>query len=99
MTAALVRDHTTYAGIDAYLEGYAITGGRLASLEVPAVLLTAEDDPIIPVDDLARLAQSPLLRVVRTRYGGHTGFLRSWSGDSWANDFVCGELAAALERR
>jgi uncharacterized protein len=92
MTADLVRDHTSYADIDAYLEGYAITGARLSSLEVPAVLLTADDDPIIPVADLSRLASSPLLTVVRTRHGGHTGFLRNWRGESWANEFVLDRL-------
>jgi predicted alpha/beta-fold hydrolase len=93
MTAELVSSHTSYADIDAYLEGYAITGARLASLEVPAVILIADDDPIIPVEDLGRLVGHPLLRIVRTRYGGHTGFLQSWRGDSWANAFVSQELA------
>lgn len=96
MTAELVKGHTAYAHIDAYLEGYAITGARLAALAIPSVILIAEDDPIIPVADLARLAPSPLLTIVRTRYGGHTGFLSSWRGESWANAFVLRELAAAL---
>jgi predicted alpha/beta-fold hydrolase len=96
MTAALVSGHTDYPGIDAYLEGYAITGARLASLEVPAVLLTSDDDPIIPVGDLARLATHPLLRVERTRHGGHTGFLLNWRGDSWANALVHAEIEATL---
>jgi uncharacterized protein len=97
MTASLVRGHTSYADIDAYLEGYAITGTRLASLEVASTILIADDDPIIPVDDLARLAPGPLLQIVRTRHGGHTGFLQSWRGDSWANAFVRQELAATLD--
>jgi predicted alpha/beta-fold hydrolase len=96
MTAALVSGHTTYADIDAYLEGYAITGRRLATLEVPSVILIADDDPIIPVEDLSRLATGPLLRVVRTRYGGHTGFLQNWRGESYANAFVMSELAAVV---
>jgi uncharacterized protein len=96
MTAALVRDHTSYADIDAYLEGYAITGARLATLSVPAVLLIADDDPIIPVADLERIEPNPKLRIVRTRYGGHTGFLQSWSGESWANAFVRQELASLV---
>jgi predicted alpha/beta-fold hydrolase len=96
MTAELVRGHTTYAGIEEYLEGYAITGARLSTLAIPSVILIADDDPIIPVEDLSRLAPNPLLRVVRTRHGGHTGFLQSWRGGSWANAFVMEELAASL---
>jgi hypothetical protein len=92
MTAELVSSHTSYADIDAYLEGYAITGTRLANLRVPSVVLIADDDPIIPIGDLARLAPHPELRIVRTRHGGHTGFLQNWRGDSWANAFVVHEL-------
>ena len=96
MTAELVKGHTSYADIDAYLEGYAITGTRLSTLAIPSVILISDDDPIIPVEDLARLAPGPLLRVVRTRHGGHTGFLANWRGESWANAFVLRELAASL---
>lgn len=96
MTAALVREHTAYSGIDAYLEGYAITGSRLAGLAVPASLLVAEDDPIIPVADLDRLARNELLHVVRTPHGGHTGFLMNWRGESWANAFVREQIEASL---
>ena len=97
MTAELVKGHTSYADIDAYLEGYAITGTKMATLAIPSVILIADDDPIIPAEDLARLAPNPLLRIVRTRHGGHTGFLSSWRGESWSNAFVMRELASALD--
>jgi len=89
MTDVLVRDHTEFPAIGDYLDGYAITGTRLATLKAPAVILTALDDPIIPAADLARLAVSPLLRVVTTEHGGHMGFLESPLRPSWVNDFVC----------
>ena len=88
MTAALVARHTTYAHIDDYLQGYAITGDRLAQLAAPAVILTSQDDPIIPARDLARLAPSPRLEVHVTQHGGHTGFLERLGEPSWANRFV-----------
>ena len=97
MTAELVKGHTSYGDIDAYLEGYAITGTKMATLAIPSVILIADDDPIIPAEDLARLAPNPLLRIVRTSHGGHTGFLSSWRGESWSNAFVMRELAAALD--
>ncbi len=52
--------------IGAYLDGYAITGDRLATLQAPAVILASRDDPIIPAADLARVAHHPDLRVVTT---------------------------------
>jgi len=88
MTDVLVRQHTEFAGIAEYLDGYAITGDRLATLKAPATLLAALDDPIIPAADLARLARTPHLRVVTTEHGGHMGFLVSPFRPSWVNDFV-----------
>jgi predicted alpha/beta-fold hydrolase len=88
MTAALVRDHTEFADAASYLEGYAVTGSRLASLRVPARILTSEDDPIIPVADVARLADSPYLRVQRESWGGHCGFIENLHAASFADRFV-----------
>jgi predicted alpha/beta-fold hydrolase len=88
MTAELVREFTDFASLDAYLAGYAITGGRLATLRCPATILLAEDDPMIPAADLAKLAPSPHLSIVRTRHGGHCGFVDRLHGPSFADRLV-----------
>jgi uncharacterized protein len=88
MTAALVDRHTEYPTLAEYLSGYAITGARLATLAAPARLLTAADDPIIPADDLQHLAPSPQLTIVRTRHGGHCGFIDRLGRPSFADRFV-----------
>jgi len=88
MTAGLVAQCTEFPSLAAYLEGYAVTGDRLATLRVPAGLLLAEDDPIVPWADLQRLAPSSRLTVVRTRYGGHCGFAAGVARPSIANRFV-----------
>lgn len=95
MTAAMVARHTQFPDIGAYLDGYAITGDRLSTLAAPAVILTSQDDPIIPVEDLARLARHPQLRVVTTARGGHMGFLISPRAGSWVNGFVLREMNLA----
>jgi len=92
MSAAMVARHTGFPDIGAYLDGYAITGDRLATLNAPAVILASRDDPIIPASDLERLAKHPLLRVVTTERGGHMGFLISPRAGSWINEFVLHEL-------
>jgi predicted alpha/beta-fold hydrolase len=88
MTRELVRRHTSYPDMDSYLNGYAITGERLKSLAVPARILAAADDPIIPSADLSALASPPLLSVQREAYGGHCGFLEKYHGASYADRFV-----------
>jgi predicted alpha/beta-fold hydrolase len=92
MTADLVARHTDFPSLQAYLEGYAVTGDRLAGLRVPASVLLAEDDPIVPAADLTRLAPSPQLTVVRSRYGGHCGFGDGVARPSAADRFVLAQF-------
>lgn len=93
MTAALVREHTDFRTMQEYLDGYAITGGRLHTLAVPAHLLCAADDPIIPMVDLELLARSPLLEVNPLPRGGHCGFVESLRGPSFADRYVLRRFA------
>lgn len=97
MTAALVRDHTGFASIEEYLQGYAITGRRLANLQVPSGVLLADDDPLVPAEDLHHLAPSANLTVWRSRYGGHCGFMRGWSVPSAADEFVLEQFKACSQ--
>jgi uncharacterized protein len=83
MTAELVRSHTEFATLEEYLNGYAITGARLAGLEVPASILIALDDPMIPAAALARLARPASLSLTVSRYGGHCGFFEHLRGPTW----------------
>ena len=92
MTAELVRRHSEFATLEEYLNGYSITGERLASLAVPAHILTSLDDPMIPAGALARLARPAALTVTVTRYGGHCGFIESLAGLTWAERFVLARL-------
>ena len=96
MTDVLVRTYAGFATMQAYLEGYAITGARLLTLGVPAGVLLADDDPIIPVDDHQHLARTPWLEVLRTAHGGHCGFLEDWRGNSFADRFVLARFARYL---
>lgn len=92
MTAELVTRFTEFPTLEDYLQGYAITGQRLARLEVPASIITAADDPIIPAQDLERLARNRALRVTVTRHGGHCGFVEHLARPSWAERAILREL-------
>ncbi len=95
MTRLLVARHTEFPNLDAYLNGYAITGAQLARLAAPATILAAQDDPIIPAGDIVRLAHGPRLNVLTLPRGGHMGFMESPWADSWVNAFVSRELGIA----
>lgn len=85
MTELLVARYSEFADLDAYLNGYAIVGDVLANLEVPAHLLMALDDPIIPARDLQSLARNPNLHVTAAANGGHCGFMDRINSESWAD--------------
>ena len=94
MTAELVRSYTEFPTLEDYLNGYAITGARLAPLEVPALILTSLDDPIIPAGALARLARPAALSISVTRYGGHCGFFQQLTGPTWLERRILAELGS-----
>lgn len=92
LTQELILRETEFGTLDAYFDGYAIHGGRLAALTVPGAILMAKDDPIIPVEDFASLQLPPQIRLDLTEQGGHCGFIRDWSLHSWAEDYLAARL-------
>ncbi len=93
MTAALVH-HTPFATVEEYLQGYALTAARLSSVRVPCGMLLAEDDPLVPIEQLADLKVPARLCVRRTRYGGHCGFIESPRALTLAERFVLEQFAS-----
>ena len=85
MTELLVKNFSEFSDLDAYLNGYAITGDALANLTVPSHILISLDDPIIPAHDLQHLANTPHLHVTSIPNGGHCGFMDSFNKASWAD--------------
>jgi uncharacterized protein len=99
MTAELVRRFTEFPTLDDYLDGYSITGSRLAPLKIPARIITSLDDPIIPAHSLQRLARPASLQLTVTRHGGHCGFLERLSGPSWVERRIVEEFDSEMISR
>lgn len=93
LTARMVEQYTDFGDLERYLDGYSIAGDRLASMEVRASILTAADDPIIPVDDFRALKLPSTVRLEIAPFGGHCGFLRSLGGRTYAEDFIAAAIA------
>jgi predicted alpha/beta-fold hydrolase len=88
--------YASFPDLDAYLNGYAITGDALARLAVPSKVIAAADDPVIPSADLADLAASPALTIQVFPHGGHCAFLEDYRLRSWVDRAVLQELQAAM---
>lgn len=88
--------YTPYASVEEYFSAYALVGDRLAGLSMPAYLIAAEDDPIIPVADLQRIDAIDRLSIETCRYGGHCGFIVDLAAHSWVESRIlqlCDEVS------
>jgi uncharacterized protein len=94
LTRSLVLRHTDFGSLENYLDGYSIAGAALASLRVPATILTAADDPVIPVADFRALELSPLVELDIAPHGGHCGFIRDFSLRTFTEDYIAERMLA-----
>ena len=92
LTRQMVLRHTDFGTLENYLDGYSIAGSKLAALTVPATILTAEDDPVIPVAEFRELALAADTELTIVPHGGHCGFIRDLSLRSWCEDFLVARM-------
>jgi predicted alpha/beta-fold hydrolase len=76
-------------------------------IAVPALVITAEDDPFVPIEPFTdgRLRGNPHIHLFVTRHGGHCGFIDERTGEDgyWAErqivEFAARVATAGLQRR
>ena len=83
MTEILLKRYTEFQKPADYFRKYAVTGDALAHLNVPLTIVTAADDPIIPIEDFYELKLNPATELIIHPHGGHNGFLESLTGRTW----------------
>jgi uncharacterized protein len=93
LTESLVQRHAGFAGARDYYDGYSLLGNTLNDLRVPSHLLIALDDPIVPAVDVQYLPSNSHLYLTCSQYGGHCGFIASWSGERWVNHWAMQSLS------
>ena len=94
MTNYFVLRYTEFPDLESYLAGYSLTGSRLAGLAVPSTMLLANDDPVIPIFDSGRIAQSACLTIDKSAFGGHCGFLWDYRLNSWLDQYIIDVIAS-----
>jgi predicted alpha/beta-fold hydrolase len=70
----------------------ASSGPWLASINVPTVILTAKDDPVVPFSMFSQFPLSSDIELVATSHGGHIGFLAGETKDPdrhWMDWRIC----------
>ncbi len=66
-----------------YFREYSLLEDTIKDLPVPATIITAKDDPIIPVEDFYRLELNHRTNLVIHAFGGHNGFIDGFFLKSW----------------
>ncbi len=99
LTGWLVERHTAFATLQDYFDGYSIAGQRLSALQVPADILMARDDPVIPFTSFRHWRLPVHARLEIARWGGHCGFIENLRGDGFSERWVAQRLAAAVGAR
>jgi len=94
LTRSLVLRHTSFGSLENYLNGYSVEGDRLASLRVPATILTSSDDPVIPIEDFLELKLPPHVELDIASHGGHCAFIRDFSLRSFTEDYIAERMLA-----
>lgn len=93
LTGWLVEHETEFGTLENYFDGYSIAGERVAALALPADVLMAEDDPVIPYASFRDWRLPAHARLEVARWGGHCGFLENAACDGFAERWVASRLA------
>ena len=80
-----VPRHTASKTTVDYFETYRLHSKTLQSLTVPTHIISSMDDPITRISELNDIVGegTPLLKVDKTAYGGHCGFIQDLGLSSW----------------
>ena len=101
VTDKMIEKFSDFRSASDYFKEYSILNNAIDDLPVPTTIVTAADDPIIPVDDFYELELNHRTEMIIHAHGGHNGFidgiyLKSWYEQTLANWFD--EIAAKAER-
>jgi predicted alpha/beta-fold hydrolase len=93
--------HFGFAGADDYYHR-ASAMRVIDRIRVPALVITAEDDPFVPVAPFRdpRIAANPFIRLIVTPHGGHCGFVTDAKEDDgyWAETQIVNFARSAITR-
>ena len=83
ITDWLLEEYSDYSSAQDYFRDYSILGGALKNIQVCTTIITAKDDPIIPVEDFYTLEINDAIKLIIQSYGGHNGFIDGLLLKSW----------------
>jgi len=83
VTDAMLHDYSDYGSSKDYFRQYSVVKQAIKDITVPATVIMAADDPIIPVEDFYRLKTNDRTTMAIQPYGGHNGFIDGLYLQGW----------------
>jgi predicted alpha/beta-fold hydrolase len=83
VTDLMLEKYSDYPSAAEYFKAYSILNDDIDDLPVATTIITAADDPIIPVEDFQRLKLNHRTRLEIHACGGHNGFIDGFFFKSW----------------
>lgn len=93
MTNLLLSRYSEYPDTKTYFKSYGVYGPDIADIQVPTTIITAADDPVIPIEDFHNLKTSLCTDLVIHKRGGHNGFVDSVCGPAWYDRFMLNKFS------
>lgn len=96
ITARFAEEQTEYGALESYLAAYTLNPKQILEAASPLAIITAADDPVIPLADFRGLDTRGALQAFEiTAHGGHCGFIENLGLESWAERRVLALLDQA----
>jgi predicted alpha/beta-fold hydrolase len=83
VTDVLLERYSDFQKARDYFQAYAVMGSDIENIRIPTTIITAKDDPIIPIEDFYDLKLNNDIQLVIHSHGGHNGFITGFKLRSW----------------
>jgi hypothetical protein len=88
ITEVLVAKYTNHKDACDYFSHYTLLGDSLKDISIPTTIITASDDPIIPVKNFYELTLNKNINLIIHQHGGHIGYIENYYLQSWIDPFL-----------
>gem|GEM_PF-14955 len=88
LTERIMRYYPDFPTWRDYFNQYTLRDEFFSGLKVSTTIFISEDDPVIPSEDYDNISRHEHLRIFRTKYGGHCGFLDLFPARRWYNEII-----------
>jgi len=83
VTDVLLEAYSDFPTARDYFNAYSVMGSAIAEINTPTTIITAEDDPIIPIKEFYDLKLNKHIQLIVHSHGGHNGFITGFKLQSW----------------